>query len=323
MSALKVNKLDVKNAMDNNWVATTGTTGFTAGIVGTGDSGSRSAAFVGGATGGASTWWGILSTPQFAIDSKNGGGAEFWSHNNGSWLKNFEFTHNGALQLNGGGGGIALNITNGGDIRLTNSSNNYQSIIWTDGTPTGSNTTEATWVPSLVVRNQRCVYDRSWENYPSITIPNTTDYGPQGEFRIHGANGVNGGDFSAPLRVDGGFITGSDARRKTNVESIENALDIIKQLDGKKFNIINSEGDLDPMRGDKKQYGLIAQECINIIPEAVKFYEESNTPNENGWASAYSIEYDKITAVLINAIKELNIKLETAEAKIAALEGNQ
>jgi len=55
--------------------------------------------------------------------------------------------------------------------------------------------------------NQRTAYDRGWSNYPSITVYNTTDQGPQGEFRIHGAPGANGGDFSVDLRVDGSIIT--------------------------------------------------------------------------------------------------------------------
>jgi hypothetical protein len=167
---------------------------------------------------------------------------------------------------------------------------------------------------------QRCGYDRNWDNYPSITVRNDTTNGPQGEFRVHGANGISGGDFSVVVRSDGGYLTGSDARRKINIESIENALDIIKRLDGKKFNVINSSGELDPMRGDKKQFGLIAQQCVNVIPEAVTFYEEANTPNDNGWASAYAIEYDKLTAVLVNAIKELSAKNEQLETRIAALE---
>jgi Chaperone of endosialidase len=165
---------------------------------------------------------------------------------------------------------------------------------------------------------QRIVHDRSWENYPSICILNDSTYGPQGELRFHGAGGASGGDFSVVVRSDGGYVTGSDARRKTNVESIENALDIVKNLDGKKFNVINRDGDLDPITGDKKQYGFIAQECIDVIPEAVTFYEESDTPNENGWASAYSISYDKLTAVLVNAIKELSAKNDRLEAIIAS-----
>jgi hypothetical protein len=76
---------------------------------------------------------------------------------------------------------------------------------------------------------------------------------------------------------------------------------------------------MDPMRGDRKQFGFIAQECLDVIPETVTFYSESDTPNENGWASAYSIEYDKITALLVNAVKELKIIVEDQGIEIANL----
>jgi len=156
--------------------------------------------------------------------------------------------------------------------------------------------------------------DRGWSDYPSITIDNTTDHGPQGEFRIHGMPGSNGGDFSIVTRCDGGYVSGSDERKKLNIEEITNALSTVKQLTGKKFNLIDENGEIDPYTTNKK-FGLIAQECKDIIPEAVKYYENENTPNEKGWANAYAIDYPSLTALLINAIKELATKVEVLESK--------
>jgi hypothetical protein len=53
--------------------------------------------------------------------------------------------------------------------------------------------------------NWRASLDRAWGGFPSITVYNTTDQGGQGEFRIHGYPGSNGGDFSINLRVDGSY----------------------------------------------------------------------------------------------------------------------
>ena len=168
--------------------------------------------------------------------------------------------------------------------------------------------------------------DRAWGDYPSISISGSGTYGYQSEFRLHGIEGTvvgygNAGDYSIDFRVDGTFITGSDQRRKTNIEEITGALDTVKQLTGKKFNVINRSGELDPNKGTQKQFGLIAQECKDIIPEAVKFYPDEDTPNENGWASAYSIDYPNLSALLINAVKELSAKNDALETRIAALEG--
>jgi hypothetical protein len=55
--------------------------------------------------------------------------------------------------------------------------------------------------------NQRCAYDRAWDNYPSITVFNNTDQGPVGDFRIHGVGGPSGGDFNVRLLVDGDIQT--------------------------------------------------------------------------------------------------------------------
>jgi len=55
--------------------------------------------------------------------------------------------------------------------------------------------------------NQRCSYSRQWENYPGISVYNTTDQGPQADFRIFGSPGANGGDFSVRLLVDGDIQT--------------------------------------------------------------------------------------------------------------------
>lgn len=161
--------------------------------------------------------------------------------------------------------------------------------------------------------------DRSWDNYPSITIFNTTDKGPQGEFRLHGYPGDNGGDYSIVMRSDGGYVTGSDARRKSNIEEIQNALATVEQLSGKRFNIKNSEGleqeDLSAEASGKK-FGFLGQEAIEVIPEAVKFYPESNEPSENGYASAYSVDYASVVPLLVEAIKELSAKVTELESRL-------
>jgi len=310
----------------NSPTATWATDRFPVVIKGLADGGFRAL----GVTGhdiGSSSWFGSVTSPNFALDTTSGtseNGA-FWTNDGtssiGNWFKMMQFNHGASIDIFGGGGGIALQLYNGGDFRVWNAANNYAANIWTDGIPTGSSggNGDMIWMGSLCLRNQRTTYDRSWDNYPSITVLNHTDQGPQGEFRIHGANGVSGGDFSVVTRCDGGYVTGSDARRKTDVEAITGALATVQQLQGKKFNIINRDGDIDPMRGEKKQYGFIAQECKDLIPEAVTFYPESDTPNENGWASAYSIDYQSLVPVLVEAIKEQQQQIDTLKAEVAAL----
>jgi hypothetical protein len=299
---------------------------FPLSVKGSGDGGMRAIGAVGNSSG-QSSWFGSTTTPQLAINTENSTAA-FWLNNGttstGSWMKMIDFSYNGTTNFYGGNGGAAISVRNGGDIQLFNAENDRIATMWADAPPTGSGggNGDLMWFGSISMRNQRCVYDRSWDNYPSITVLNHTDQGPQGEFRIHGSNGVSGGDFGASLRCDGGFITGSDARRKLNIEAIGDALQIVQQLNGKKFNITNREGVLDPIRGEKKQYGFIAQECKDIIPEAVTFYPESDEPNENGWASAYSIDYQSLVPVLVEAIKQQQDIITQLTQRVENLENN-
>lgn len=177
----------------------------------------------------------------------------------------------------------------------------------------------ATFSNDIELIKWRTNFDRAWDNYPSITVYNTTDQGPQSEFRIHGYPGANGGDYSVVTRCDGGYVTGSDERRKTNVETISNALEKVNLLSGKTFNVVNSDlsiqEDLSSEQTGKK-FGLIAQEAISIIPEAIKYYEEADEINENGYANAYSIDYASLVPLLIEAIKELSAKVSEIENKL-------
>ena len=136
-------------------------------------------------------------------------------------------------------------------------------------------------------------------------------------------NGISGADFSVVFRSDGGYATGSDSRRKTNITEITGAIDKVKQLSGKSFNMINKEGDIqDNLSSEStgKKYGFIAQDAIDVIPEAVIFHEDENTPLESGWASAYAIDYSTVIPLLTNAIKEQQVMIDDLIARITTLE---
>jgi hypothetical protein len=93
----------------------------------------------------------------------------------------------------------------------------------------------------------------------------------------------NAGDF-----VAAGDVTAySDARIKTNVQTIENALDKTLKLRGVTYTRTDSED-------TSTKVGVIAQEILEVIPEVVK-------QNDEGM---YSVSYGNLTAVLIEAIKE-------------------
>ena len=104
------------------------------------------------------------------------------------------------------------------------------------------------------------------------------------------------------------FYGSSDKRLKTNIEQIEDPINIVEQLNGVSFywnetaKKINGKLDL-----NKKEIGLIAQEVEKVVPEVVK----------PGLENYMAINYDKLTPLLIEAIKsqqkqidELNLKID-------------
>jgi len=107
-----------------------------------------------------------------------------------------------------------------------------------------------------------------------------------------------------------GTYSSSDERLKKDITTIPNAVDTIKQLTGRSFTWIN---------GDKKSFGIIAQEVQSVLPDIV------DTPPDP--ANKYpddpmrSVNYAALTGHFIEAIKELSAKIETLETKVAALEG--
>ena len=106
--------------------------------------------------------------------------------------------------------------------------------------------------------------------------------------------------------------TTSDQRLKTNIQTITSSLNIVNSLHGVTFNW-TSENDLEFKIGPEQsgiQIGLIAQEVEQVLPEVVK---------PNGVKDYKTVEYDKIVAVLIEAIKEQQQQIDNLQQQIDSL----
>ena len=84
----------------------------------------------------------------------------------------------------------------------------------------------------------------------------------------------------------------SDSRVKYDLKKIENAVDKLKSLSGYTF----KRKDLNGI----KDTGLLAQDVRSVLPEVV---------NENH-EGILSIEYSKMMGLIVEAIKELNVKID-------------
>ena len=93
----------------------------------------------------------------------------------------------------------------------------------------------------------------------------------------------------------------SDAQFKDNVETLEGALDKVKAIRGVRFDWNDKQ---DVHTGH--DIGVIAQEVETVLPELVHHREHNDSK---------AVDYVKLTAVLIEAIKELSAKVEELEKK--------
>jgi hypothetical protein len=94
----------------------------------------------------------------------------------------------------------------------------------------------------------------------------------------------------------------SDKNYKTNIAPITNALEKTLNLNGVFYNYKN-----EPFA--QKNIGVIAQDVEKIVPELV-FTDTSNGEPVKG------VHYNQITALLIEAVKELKTELEELKSKI-------
>ena len=90
-----------------------------------------------------------------------------------------------------------------------------------------------------------------------------------------------------------GSYGGSDLRLKQNIETIDNGIEKVMNMRGVYFDWKDEHKE---EKGEGRQTGVIAQELNEVLPEAVTYAEDQDE---------YAVDYSKITAVLIEAIKDL------------------
>jgi hypothetical protein len=95
-------------------------------------------------------------------------------------------------------------------------------------------------------------------------------------------------NVSGDIYATGNITAYSDKRAKSDIQKIENALDKIDQLNGYTFTM-----------NDKRYTGVIAQEVLPVLPEAVTGSEETK----------YAVAYGNMIGLIIEAIKELKEKI--------------
>ena len=137
-------------------------------------------------------------------------------------------------------------------------------------------------------------------------ITGTTTIG--GAITVTGAATIGGAAAVTGAITAGGNITAfssSDERLKENVVNISNPLEKLALLNGVTFDwkdsYIESQGGLDAMFVRKNDVGIIAQDLEKVLPQLV-------AERSDGYKA---VKYDRIVALLIEAVKELKAEVDS------------
>ena len=190
------------------------------------------------------------------------------------------------------GGSNAFEITNTGSgqaLKIHNQGTNYALGIFND----------ASAMYGIKISND--------SNYPAIKI---TSYNSGNNDALEvNQNGTGYAGYFAGNVYTTGTYQGSDVRWKRNIVPLEGALDKVLSLKGVAFEWKLEEYPDNGFR-EGKQIGLIAQEVEKVLPELVR-------TDRDGYKA---VEYQKITAVLVEAIKEQQKQIEALKAAVAVFQ---
>lgn len=154
--------------------------------------------------------------------------------------------------------------------------------------------------------------------------------GTGARYALYASSGCSGGYagyFQGDVYVAGTITSTSDASKKTNIEKLEGGLDIITQLKPKTYDYKTAEN---PQLPTEKQYGFIAQELAQVMPDLVKEVstfnefdevdEEGNVREPEVSGSIQTVNYMALIPVLVEAVQEQQATIEAQQEQIRQLQ---
>jgi distal tail fiber protein len=146
-------------------------------------------------------------------------------------------------------------------------------------------TVDKTSVLTEINRDASLVVNQAVIGGGLITTGNAEIRGAVSSYTLNTSGKITAGEIECRGNVKAYYA--SDIRLKSNIKKIDGALDKIDKISGYTF-------DMD----GKREAGIIAQEIKEVLPEVVGEFEKDGETYLN-------VDYPKIIALLIEAIKEL------------------
>jgi hypothetical protein len=281
------------------------------------------------------SWWGMyvdagatglpfygyaLNGVASAYTTFNGSVGQFEYHQSSDATPDFYINSNQKAVFNTAFLGLGTETpTTGATGFAMKSSNNSYYGMYVDAGPTGlpfygyaQNGSAKAWTYLNGSTN-------NWELYNNgthLTVTPTGNVGlgtssPAQRLDVNGtihASNLNGGATSLSTDAAGNIIrTPSDARLKCRITSIDKPLEKVMKLNGVSYNFVDTE-----RFGSDRQMGFLAQDLESVVPETVSSGGEYK-----------SVNYQEITALLTEAMKEQQKIIEQLNARIKALEQNK
>jgi len=238
---------------------------------------------------------GLISAAQTLTNKTISGASNTITNIGNSSLTNSSVTVTAGTGMSGGGAvalGSSVTLTNAGVTSISGTTNQVSVSANTGGvtlsTPQNIHTTATPTFGGLTING-------------GTTLNSSTT-------AVTGALIVGGATTSTTvglIRASNDIIAfaSSDERLKTNIEPIVGSLDKIMSIGGYEFDWIPMEGIHDNSGHD---IGVIAQEVQKVLPEIV-------TTRDNGYMA---VKYEKMIAVLIEAIKEQQKQIDEIKSKL-------
>lgn len=135
--------------------------------------------------------------------------------------------------------------------------------------------------------------------------------------------GANTTPVASQVRAAGDIIYGvSDVRLKKDIETIENALEKIRQLRGVTWDQSDLAKELKAPDQPRRKAGLLAQDLQKVLPEAVGLapFDTDKFGRSKSGLDLLNIYYEQLSGLLVEAVKELADRNDALEARLAKLE---